>query len=414
MNTLLITNQDDVKQKFQDNLVLLRGSDKVITASYGEAPDVLYEIRPEIIILHEHENREKTAGMIKYIREKKLYSASQILLVANSYDKAFILAAYDAGITDYITVKSDPSEILIRTINCIKKSDMAGKISLLSENLRTYGILDTKTDFYTEKYEKDVFDVRLHMDNYKGGCYIIISPDISAMKDGAAENLVIAIRKSVRIGDMVAVLAGSKYSIMVKTGLEGAIRIYEKIAEELQNEITLSAGIAVIDTEKFNEVRNKAVSALNNAKLQGGGYYVYSQDDTSGSEDWLELPQEKNKTYKLFKNAFSKKIENVIAPIFYRTQKAYEEKIGNAKIEQFTDEQQSVFRIVSGKYESRLTMRYPRYAKLIIYITHSGLDTPDNREISLNMNQITESRIEEIMESFINEFIGIYRHIYNS
>ena len=53
MNTLLITNQDDVKQKFQDNLVLLRGSDKVITASYGEAPDVLYEIRPEIIILHE-------------------------------------------------------------------------------------------------------------------------------------------------------------------------------------------------------------------------------------------------------------------------------------------------------------------------------------------------------------------------
>ena len=412
MNTLLITNRDDVKQKFQDNLVLLRGSDKVIAVPYGEAPDVLYEARPEVVILHEHENREKTIELIKYIREKKLYSSSQILLVANSYDKAFILAAYDEGITDYITVNADPSEILIRTINCIKKSDMAEKINLLSENLRTYGILDTKTDFYNEKYEKDVFDVRLHMDDYKGGCYIILSTDVLAGKPYSGENIVGVIKKSVRQGDMIATLDGARYSIMVKTGLEGAIKIYEKISEEIPNDIKLCAGIAVIDTEKFVEIKNKAVSALNNAKLHGSGYYVYSCDDTSGSEDWLEIPQEKNKTYKLFKKAFSKKIENVIAPIFYRTQKAYEEKIGDAKIEQFTDEQQSVFRIVSGKYESRITMRYPQYAKLIIYIMHSGLDSPDNREIVLSMKQITVSRIEEIMESFINEFIGIYRHIY--
>ena len=57
-------------------------------------------------------------------------------------------------------------------------------------------------------------------------------------------------------------------------------------------------------------------------------------------------------------------------------------------------------------------MMYPGYSKLVVYITHSGFDSPENREIVVPLNLVNEDKIDEILEGFINEFIGIYRHIY--
>ena len=132
MNTvILITNQDEIKQKFQDNLVLLRNTDKLVAVNYDNAPDVLYELRPDIIILHEHENREKTFGIIKYLKEKRIFVNSNIILLVNNYERSFILSAYDEGIDDYLISSAEPSEILIRVINSIKKSDLNSKIRIL-------------------------------------------------------------------------------------------------------------------------------------------------------------------------------------------------------------------------------------------------------------------------------------------
>lgn len=413
MNTLLITDNEVIKQKLQDKLALLRETDKLLSVNYSGASDALYDVRPEIVILHEDKNREKTLELIKSIKEKKIFVNTRIILFANDYDKSFILSAYDFGIDDYITQKSDTSEILIRVINCIKKFQLENKLNLYANHLRSYSILEQKNDFYSAKYEKDIFGVRLHMDNYKGGCYIIIAPDDKSKSKLASDAIVSAVRKSVRTDDMVAGLSAAKYSILIKSGLDAALKVISKIKEELSDAYSIKAGIAIIDTENFEDVKKKATCALNNALLQNVDYMVYSEDSGSQAE-WLEESQGSDKAYKFFKKAIAKKIDNVIAPVFYRNQKAYEEKVGDAKIEQFTDEQQSVFRIISGKNESRLTMRYPGYAKLIVYISHSGLDSPEDREISLPINKITETQIDEILESFINEFIGIYRHIYHS
>lgn len=414
MNTvILITNQEEIKQRLQENLVLLRETDKLLVSNYENAPDALYELRPDIVILHENENREKTLNTIKYIKEKKIFANSHILLLTKEYDREFILAAYDEGIDDYITLKSDPSEILIRTINCIKKSEMFSKLKLYESNLKTYGILEAKSGFYTSKAENNILDIRLHMDNHNGYSYMIITPDEEGKKNFSSDSMISSIKKATRSGDIITSMSGAKYSILLQCGIDGAIKVLEKIKLNLPQNFTIKAGIVIIDTEQFEEVKKKAICALNNALLQNKDYIVYS-GDINQEDDWLVQEKEAEKTYKFFKKAFSKKIENVIAPVFYRAQKTYEERINEAKIEQFTDEQQSVFRIICGTNESRLTMRYPGFAKLIIYISHSGIDSPENREITLPINQITETKIDEILDSFINEFTGIYRHLYKS
>ena len=414
MNTIIITDKEEIKEKISENLALLRTTDNVLYADYDTSPEVLYNIRPEIIIIHENTEKDKTINLIKYIREKHIYYFSQIILAVNEYNKSFILSAYDEGINDYFLVDSDPSEILIRTINCIKKYDTFSLVNVLKNNLKSFGVLESRSGFYTSKYEKDIFDSQLHENSYKNGCYMILAPDTNFKSNFSSEVFVNAIKSSVRVGDFVASLSGAKYSILVKADLDGCLKILKKIQLALSDKLRIKAGIAVIDSEKFDDIKMKATCAMNNALLKDVEYFVYSSDAIT-SDDWLveETQHNVEKPYKLFKNAFSKKIENVIAPVFYRVQKSYEEKLDGAKIEQFADEKQSVFRIISGKNESRITMRYPGYSKLIIYISHNGLDSPDNREITLPMNEITEYKLDEIMESFVNEFIGIYRHIYS-
>ena len=413
MNTIIITNKEEIDSKIKANLALLRETDSVVSSDYETAPEKIYEIRPEIVIICEHDERDKTLAIIKSIRDKHIYKNTQIILMVNEYDRSFILKAYDEGIDEFVSINSDSSDFLIRIINSIKKVDLLNKINVYTSNLKTYGILESKSGFYNSKYEHDIFDIEMHMNNYKNGCYMIVTVDDNSKKSLSSETIVEAIQKSVRSGDYIAGLSGAKYSIMVKSGLDGCLKILNKIDAELNEVCNIKAGIAVIDCEKFEEIKKKATCALNNALLKDIKYSIYSELDNSG-DDWLEAPNDLEKSYKLFKKAFSKKIENVISPVFYRMQKSYEEKLDGAKIEQFADEKQSVFRILYGKNESRITMRYPGYSKLIIYISHDGLDTPDNREITLPMNQITEAKIDEILESFINEFIGVYRHIYNS
>ena len=47
---------------------------------------------------------------------------------------------------------------------------------------------------------------------------------------------------------------------------------------------------------------------------------------------------------------------------------------------------------------------YPGFAKVIVYITHEGLNSPENKEISLSLNEINNKEITHIIEEFIREF----------
>ena len=53
-------------------------------------------------------------------------------------------------------------------------------------------------------------------------------------------------------------------------------------------------------------------------------------------------------------------------------------------------------------------MLYPGYSKLVIYISHSGLDSPENREVTISLKEITQAKISEIVECFVSEYSYCY------
>jgi len=402
---LLITNNEDIKNTLEKNLVLLRASDELLTVNYEEAPDVVYEKKPDIVIVHESDERERTFGIIKYLKEKRIFENTNIILLTDKYDRDFILNAYDEGIDDYITVNSDPSEMLIRTINCIKKSERNKELKTLKFYLGTYGIISPQSGFYSPKFAQEIFESVLINSKYSDYTFMVIAPDEEGKKEFSEAKITSAIQKSVRSGDFVAEFSGSKYYLLINSDADGAVVVFDKIKSLLSEGFTIKAGIAKVSTRKFSDVEKWATCALNIALMNNKDYIIYSDKEQS-SDSWLSETEEDKKSYKFFKAIFNKKLENVITPVFYRLQKTYEDRYENTKIEQFTGEQQSVFRVVNGLNEGRLKIVYPGFSKIIIYITYSGLESPENREISIPINQIDQKEIAQIAEGFIEEFIS--------
>ena len=396
-NILLVTNEESITKDFPNKLILLRETDDLSYCDYEDAPDIVFTDKPDIVIVHEHNEKDKTLNLIKYIKTQ----IDSVLLLINNYDRNFILSAYDEGIDDYFGINSDASEISIRTVNCIKKDNLKKTINRYSNYLKAYELLDSSDNYISSKNSENILNIELQTKNYRNGALLLIEPDEEGKASYSSEKMKTALNKSIRNTDIIAHSSGIKTFIMISEGgIAVAAKILDKIKKELNDKISIKAGICEITSNKFDIIEKHAQCALSESLSSGQEFTIYTNNEPE--ENWLEEPKEKN--YKLFKNAFNKKLEKVITPVFYRLQKSWEEKLFNTKIEQYTSETQSVFRLIHPKQTSLLKIVYPGFAKVIVYITHEGLNSPENKEISLSLNEINNKEITHIIEEFIREF----------
>lgn len=396
-NILLVTNEESITKDFPNKLILLRETDDLSYCDYEDAPDIVFTDKPDIVIVHEHKEKDKTLNLIKYIKTQ----IDSVLLLINNYDRNFILSAYDEGIDDYFGINSDASEISIRTVNCIKKDNLKKTINRYSNYLKAYELLDSSDNYISSKNSENILNIELQTKNYRNGALLLIEPDEEGKASYSSDKMKTALNKSIRNTDIIAHSSGIKTFIMISEGgIAGAAKILDKIKKELNDEISIKAGICEITSNKFDIIEKHAQCALSESLSSGQEFTIFANNEPE--ENWLEEPKEKN--YKLFKNAFNKKLEKVITPVFYRLQKSWEEKLFNTKIEQYTSDTQSVFRLINPKQTSLLKIVYPGFAKVIVYITHEGLNSPENKEISLSLNEINNKEITHIIEEFIREF----------
>lgn len=85
-------------------------------------------------------------------------------------------------------------------------------------------------------------------------------------------------------------------------------------------------------------------------------------------------------------------------------QKSWEEKLFETEIRQSADDEMCVFHLKNKKQDSTLRIVYPGFAKIIISITHEGLDSPENKEIQLPLTKISQKELVAIVEDFIINF----------
>lgn len=411
-NIILITNDNKVAQVLEPKLVLLREVDNILLTKYSDAIEDIKKELPDVVLLYCAKEKEDCLELIKQIKADEEIKKISILLVVDSYDQDFILSAYDENIADYILLNADDAEILMRTIWCIKKRLLVNTIQKQHNLLEELAVIDKTTGFYTNKFCDKIFNnefKNLRVVPDSDAILMLISASEESKTRLSPVQLAKSIKSSTRNSDVVVHGSANRfYLLLPETNLKGAFCVWEKIKRNIGESYTLNAGLGVVGEKSFEDLKGELLNALVEASSTNQDLVIVSEESESNSSgDWLEKINSTQKNFKLFKQAFNKKLEKVIAPIFFQIQKAYEEKLFETKIEQYSNSTLSSFILKKENQTSELKITYPGFSKINIDVIHQGLDSPENKRISLDLTELDETRLTNILEDFIKEFKSI-------
>lgn len=385
MKILLVSDDNDFAQKLDEKLVFLRKNDEIIISDYASALDLIGEC--SVVLVHENSTFEQTLSMIKDLRKKKEIS---IILVANSNNENLILESADLGVDDFILANAENFEFVLRIVHNIEFSVLKQLSHGYIKLLKQVNVVDDYSGLFNFDNCQQI------LKEQKNGIFMAISP-CDKMKFSLDE-VGFAIKFAIRKNDIAFIGRGSNFYLYLKdTDFEGAKNVFDKI----NTKIKINAGVADISGKTLENFEKEAQDALIEAQKTEQKFVVHQTKENT-LDEWLA--DTKSGNYKLFRKLFNTKLEKVITPVFYRLQKSYEDKLKNTEIIQFTTDEQCVFELKNKNTKSSLRIIYPGFAKIIVTIKHEGFDSPENSEISLPLDKITQKELVEIVENFIKEY----------
>ncbi len=399
---LLISDDEEFAKLLEKKLIFLRHDDSILISSYDNAVQNLELCGADVVFVHENSVRSKSVELIKELRKNKNLC---IILLANSCESDFILAAYDAGIDDFVLSNAESFELVVRTVDNIKHNSNKLKLYRNLKLLEQLNVIDSYTGLYNYNYAKQVIENVIDDNLITDGVFMVIAPSDSSKNQFSVDKMAEALLASVRVDDILTLGRGAKFYVFLpNTDINGAVVVINKIIDNYGGNFEICAGISMIAHKNFDEMERDALRAQADAVATNAQYVIAEEPESDTLDEWLEDADDKPKNYKIFRQIFNKKMEKVITPVFYRLQKAWEEKLFNTEIEQYTDGEQCVFHLKNNKQDSTLKIVYPGFAKIIIYITHEGLDSPENSEIQLPLTKINQKKLIAIVEDFIKDF----------
>ena len=402
-NILLITDYEEVAKLILEKLILLRANDSITVCNSKTAKKILEDSVYYVVILHESDNQNSTLRLINNIKTQK--EDCEILLLLNQQDKNTILNAYDAGIYDYFCVDTPDYEMLIKTVNCFKSRLYKDEIKRNEIFLTQLGVIDIKTKLYNHKYLKEIFIDLSENTSIQNGIFVALTIDDSVKTKVSTNRLAVILKNSLRKDDIIATGRGGKfYLILPNINLQGANSLIQKIQNKMGEDFKIRAGLTKIGIKSFETINKTALDGLT-AAIQKDKQTVCFEENVDINNSWLEDDENlEKKGFKLFKNAWTNKIENIITPIFYRYQKECETKLKNTTVSQYANDIESVFCLKGKTTHSELVLRYDGFAKLLVEISHSGLDSPENTKIEIGLNKITDKQILAYLKQLKDEY----------
>src|SRR5574344_1469256 len=152
-NLVLITQNDDITELVNPKLALLRSFDKIVSCKYQKALDVIEKSNPNSVIIHADEEK-KTLDLIKKIKSFK--PQMPLILLLDEYNRDFIINCFDEKIDDYMVLKSDDTDFLMRVIWSMKKNALAQKNKEYFEILEDLRIINKQSGIYSIKYSSEI------------------------------------------------------------------------------------------------------------------------------------------------------------------------------------------------------------------------------------------------------------------
>jgi len=408
-NVILTTNNENIVGLLSSELIQLRNIDSILIRSYQETLSSVENDKPQAIIIDCQNSIEEPLCLDLIAKIKKISSVPIILIVEN-YNPQFVRTVTKAGISDILSVQFCNSEILMRTIWSLQKNEMRQQHKKYEKLLVQLNAINPETGFYTSKYGHKVFQNEIdYLEEKKmSGMFIAIEPNENSRLKPSTENIIQAIQNNIRSTDTVSHtrLQNTFFILLSNTNLKGAMIVWNRINKSIGAEETLCGCIHEVNSSKFEDIESKIKEGIIKAHSSPELLYI-SETVGSNNDNWLEteeiLTEENHANFKLFRQMFAKKLENVIKPAIQELVDEYEDILSDTEMPLIETESSYAVKFINKRQESEFNITQ-RDNYIVINSIHNGLDSPENSTYTIDLNKITKKEIVNDFEDFILEF----------
>lgn len=419
-NIILISDDNSVEELMSLRLVPLREMDSFESMSYKDAFEKnLWQ--PEVVLIYCTQDREKQSECIKlirYLRNQKNLTSTSIVLVLDVFDKEFILTAYSENINDYMLRDSEKGATLVKLMWALKQSATVRDLIKTKSFLTDIAILDKNTGFYLSKYREKIFNHELkYLDLEKKQSSLLI---IGASEDGKASydyrEIADITKAFLRTSDAIFQGLNEKiYILLPNTALNLVENVFVKIRSNIANLNSIVGAAAEVNGKNFSNLEAALLPALSRANSVESKFLAVNDipnDDVNVEDEswqnWFKQNLGTPRNFKIFKAAYTKKLQNIITPTFFQLQKLYEDKFFEVDVKHIIGETTSKFILIKGDNESELQINYNGFSRIHVNIVNKGLDSPENQNYEIDLSQITEDNLTKLVEKFIKTFVEFY------
>ena len=397
-NIVLICNDEKISENIKSKILLLRNKDDFFQINEENCFDIIKEKKPVLILYHCPINNEHFLDIISKVKQNQELKDCSIIAIFDEIDENILCTAFEKGLTDFLLTNSTDSEYTIRTIWCLQKREALHESESKKEILSQLKILDKKNHVYTENY---TYTILKEESKKEWLTFVVLAPDIDVRSKISPDSLMGIIKRNVRSCDILGFASDFKIYLWFKqTEKDSVLKVLEKIKKVLTSNFTISAGYIETKNIAFDKAEEMANNALSKALLKGNSF-IYAKEAKK-----KEINLDVNvKNFKVHKENLIKKLENILSPLFYQTQKRIEEKLFESKVTQVVEEEKSFFKLENEKGTSVFTVSCPGYTKINIEIIHDIKDCDLKAEkLFIDKEEITEEKIEYLLDSFIKNF----------
>ena len=399
---LIVFSDKRLAEITANKINLLRSNDSITFVSYEEISNIEEQILPSIVLLCH--NNSNSLTIIDEIKTK--FENTPIVLVTENNSEDIFIEAYEKEIDDFFSIYDSEAIILMRILNALKKNNLQQKFNLNNKILIAENYIDESTNIYKKDCAKNILstifnkilneetdnNVFLHLKLLKDE-----NPTINSKNIGKA------IKKILRGTDIITFGKNNSFNIILENiNEEQTINLITKINLCLKNKYIIYYTATRI-TKNYEETI-KVIEPLINIQLEDKEYFIFINDVEQA--ELSELIQVQNKKENVSRQEFIKKVENIVAPVYYQAQTKYSERFKKAEINYCINNSENIFSIKKDEIKNELSITYPTSDNIIIDIVeYSGENITNERKIIYHTTDFNEEKLTEEIENMIKDFI---------
>ncbi len=393
---VLISDDNDFFDYIRAKLAL-RKSDELFTFGFDNVPEKLHLLESSVLIVNSEGAKEKTLDLLKLLK------GTPVIVSAFNEDSDYMLKCYKSGMLDYITVLTPEKEFQARLVPALTVASLLEKNKQYREVLVRNNILTKNNEVFIDyNYILDKELEELDKTSAKA-VFAAIAPNEKTkflLQPNIIETIIL---NNIRKNDILMNYAANKYFLLLfDTDVESAKNLWEKIVSQMPQK--LYAGMSAVIGQKRQQLINEALNKLHEA-VNYDKDIVNNKTNPINTLNTLQNQSTIYSNFKLFRQEFGKKLEQVITPVFYQIQQKYTGKFAGITLQQGSGEGYGTFYIKGKHTSSCFRITSPGFSKINIDITYQkDSSNIDAKRITLEPEELEAGLLEDLLEQFILEY----------